>query len=98
MLSESLSSLVWIALSGRNGLLAADPGYRDVGRGRVRLRRTIFVTYANSDHGRLTTTYPPARKPLVRTWRVSPVLHVCREPIRHRTPHWVNSRLRQPQS
>ena len=98
MLLESLISLDRIVRSRRIGLLAADSGHQDLGRGRVRPRRTLCRTYANRDPSRLTATKPPARTPLAHTRRGSPEVRACPEPIPYCTPRWPHPSSRQPKS
>ena len=49
---------------------------------RVRPRRTLSVTYTNSDPSRLATANPPSRDPLAHTWRGCSALRACLTPIR----------------
>ena len=98
MLLESLISLDRIVRSRRIGLLAADSGHQDIGRGRVRPRRKLCLTYANRDPSRLTATKPPARTPVAHTRRDSLELCACPEPIPYCTPRWPHPSSRQPKS
>ena len=54
MLTGFLSGLDWIAWSGQIGLLAADLGYPDLDRGRVRLRETLCATDPHRGPRRVT--------------------------------------------
>ena len=98
MLAEFPISLDRVAWSGQTGRPAADSRHHDRDRGRVHLRQTQIVAYANSD----PSSWPPrndalgnrSRPPGVR----NPSQRAGLKPIRHGTAHWTRSRCRQAKS